>query len=102
MAMFPLADMIISLRYKGVDLVKNIERDAKPTPGSFKVLEQMVVPEDWFNFHKAMMAEPKKTLERLRHHATTIIRERWWTWILMHPDLSSTLIHSSRRMLLFT
>lgn len=93
-----LAELIIRVPDKAVLLVCHMERDAKPTPGSFKCLDGMVDQEDFESFVERFIAEPKHTVDKLRHLAEKIIRGRWWKWVLLHPDLGEDLIHPSRRM----
>ena len=49
-----------------------------------------------------MMEVPdvKPTALRLRECANKIIMERWWTWVLLHPELTVNDIHPTRSMCL--
>lgn len=83
---------------KIVNMLKVMEREAKPVPGSFKVVEQLSHPEDYQKLVNNYMEENKRTVEKVRWHTERIVRERWWRWTLLHPDLGPDRIHPSRSM----
>ena len=101
-SMYNLAELCMRVPERVVELVKFMEQDAKPSPNSFKCLEGMVDTADFVQLVNAFLAEPKKTVDKLRFWADKIIKARWWKWNLLHPDLGPDHIHVTRSMSILT
>ena len=102
--MAPLAEWVLVCGEDVVEAVRLLEQkpaggDKKITHNSFRCLESMYDPSDFRELAVVMRDESvKQTPSRLRSEATRIIRNRWWSWILTHPQLKSTHIHPDRRV----
>ena len=84
---------------QAINVLQRLEERTKVTGYMFKPLEAIIVPEDWSRWAATLeMGEHKATAKRLRDVATEIIRDRWWTWVLLHPELDATHIHPTRSM----
>ena len=95
------AEFIIVCGKLGVTVLRRMEETTKVTGYTLKVMESLTVPEDWQRVAALMdMPEHKATASRLRDVTMTVLRERWWSWCLLHPDLKDNYVHSSRRMFL--
>ena len=93
------AEFIIVCGKLAVTVLKRMEETTKVTGYTLKVMESLTVPEDWLRVAALMdMHEHKATASRLREVTMAVLRERWWSWCLLHPDLKDTHVHSSRRM----
>ncbi len=95
-----LAELALQVPDKIIHLLKIMEREAKPTPGSFKPVEAFCHPEDYRKLVDKFLAEEKRTVDLFRKHCDQILKNRYWRWILMHPGLGEDRIHPSRSMLL--
>ncbi len=95
-----LAELALQVPDKIIHLLKIMEREAKPTPGSFKPVDAFCHPEDYRKLVDKFLAEEKRTVDLLRKHCDQILKNRYWRWILMHPGLGEDRIHPSRSMLL--
>lgn len=93
------AEFVTQCGQQCISVLERLEKQGKITGYSLKALEPLVVPEDWTRVASMMLMEEHKcTVSRLREVATSVIRERWWTWILLHPELTEVYIHPSRSM----
>ena len=93
------AEFIIVCGKLAVTVLRRMEQTTKVTGYTLKVMESLTVPEDWLRVAALMdMDEHKATASRLRDVTMAVLRERWWSWCLLHPDLKDTHVHSSRRM----
>ena len=97
-----MAHLLTFSAFHALDVIKAMERTGKRiVPGAFKVLEPFRVPEDYDTLMRRLKAEAendKINPDKLKRFATEIIRKRWYTWLLTHPDLKDEHVHSSRRM----
>ena len=72
------------------------------TPGTFRVLEPMYVPDDFLELCASLEVQKKLSPAKLREVAGGILLRRWLQWSLQHPGLGSDRIHPTRRMFPFT
>ena len=106
--MGPLADMLLLVN-DPLDVVKMVEklegrmgsgRHVVVSPGTFKTLERMYVPEDYeellVTFDKDSTPATSAAFVQL---VNRIVRHRNWTWLLTHPQLEDKDVHPSRRVL---
>ena len=47
-----------------------------------------------------MTIEKHPSINKLREIVMEVLVERWWEWCLMHPDLTGTKVHETRRVCL--
>ena len=99
-AAVPVATFVLRMRHKAVDMIKNMEAVDKVTAGTFRVLEHVVVTDDY----KSIIAEMdpglgRPTSARLRAVTHEILKARHWQWVIMHPGLDSQYIHPTRSVL---
>ena len=97
--MFTVAEFVNQCGTRALNVLAAMEAVGRVTGYLFKPLESLCVPEDWQRV-TAMMEVPdvKATALRLRECANKIIMERWWTWVLLHPELTGNDIHPTRSM----
>lgn len=102
--MYPAAEFALQCGEVAVEMVERMEHDGKVGPYTLKPMEPLVVPEDFHRVASQMLQHSTKaTAMHLRDVCATVLRERWWTWCLLHPELADTHIHPTRSMLpLFT
>ena len=83
---------------EAVELVKKMEeRGGKDiVPSTFKPLEPLVLKADFDKLIRAGKLEDKPNALWLRNKTMEIMRERYWTWILLHPGLRPDKIHEDR------
>lgn len=91
-----LAELALRCPTKVVFMLRCMEKDSKPTPGTFRPLEGIADPADFDDFMRSYLAEPKKTVDKLKFHCENILTDRYWKWLLNHPDLGEERIHPSR------
>ena len=97
------AEFVITCGKQGVAVLKRMEESGKISGYTLKPLESITVPEDWIRVAALMeMKEHKATASRLRDVASQVLRDRWWQWVLMHPELKDVYIHPSRRVFPFS
>ena len=93
------SEFVLQCGQQTISVLERMEKHGKVTGYVLKPLEGLAVPEDWSKVAAQMlMPEHKATASRLRDVASTVIRDRWWVWILLHPDLGENYIHPSRSM----
>jgi hypothetical protein len=97
-AMQPLASFISVAGDQAVDVVQALEGGSKKVgPYAFKVMEPFTVPDDYLKVATIMKDGSKKaTPQRLRMVAGAVLRDRYWSWLLLHPGLGEDRIHPSR------
>lgn len=99
-SMIPILDWLLVCGKDVPGIIKNMEVFGKVQPGAFKLLEAMYDPADYRDLALIMKDSSKKnTVKRMQDEAKKLIRKRYWTWMLYHPDLSPAEIHKSRSML---
>ena len=69
------------------------------TPGTFRVLESMHVPDDFVELCNTLEIQKKLSPAKLREVASGVLLRRWLRWSLEHPGLGADRIHPSRRVL---
>jgi hypothetical protein len=102
--MYSVAKWVLVCQGKAVSAVRQIEERTPSLALTFgKTLEQFVVPEDWHRLADEVMASEKAwTVNTFVAKARFILRARWWSWCLLHPELiTEGLVHPSRGMALF-
>ena len=94
-----VTDWVITVGTDAVNAVSRMEGAFKCTAYTFKVLENIKVPEDYYNLTTAMM-NPQEipTLDKFRATVTKILNNRYWTWHLTHPNIGDR-VHPTRSML---
>ena len=101
-SMFAVAEYINQCGAGALNGLAAMEAVGRVTGYLFKPMVSLCVPEDWQRV-TAMMEVPdvKPTAMRLRECTKKVTMERWWTWVLLHPDLTISDIHPTRSMFLF-
>ena len=95
--MFVVAEFVNQCDLTALSVIEDLETNGKVTGYLFKCMEQLCVPEDWQRVANLMqMPNVKATAMRLREVTASVVRERWWTWVLQHPELTGQYIHPSR------
>ena len=85
---------------RAIQLLTEMEAVGKLTGYTFKPLEPLLHPDDWQRVVGMMgMCGTKPTAMKLRECASIVVKERWWSWVLLHPDLGPEDIHRSRSVL---
>ena len=106
--MGPLAHMIIRLSdpKEIIPLLEKLEgrhgagRQVTLTPGTFRSLERMYVPEDFERLLADFMKESSpSTAAYFVSVVHKLVKDRNWTWLLLHPQLTDKQIHTTRRVL---
>ena len=101
-SMMPMYNFILVCRGQAVQMVQAIERAmpaARLSPYSFKQLEQIRDPEDFHSIVCEMMDENHKpTAVRFGSVTGRIICNRWWVWILQHPQINTEEIQPTKSM----
>ena len=95
------AGFIMRTGERGIRLIEEMERigEGKITGTTFRVMEGIADPEDYDNVLTDM--DPglgKPTVPRLRQVVQNVLQRRWWTWCLLHPGLTNSHIHATRRV----
>ena len=99
-AMFCAAELVHQCGARAIQLLTEMEAVGKLTGYTFKPLEPLVHPDDWQRVVSMMgSCGTKPTAMKLRECATIVVQERWWSWVLLHPDLGPEDIHPSRSVL---
>ena len=97
--MVPLATFILQLRERGIKMLEAMQKVDKITPFTFRAFESVVVPEDFETIYGKMDPElARPSGSRLRTVIADVLRNRYYRWIIMHPGLTNTHVHPSRRM----
>ena len=100
--MLPLAGVLLMCGDRALDVVRKLERSGKKVPATaFKIAEGLRVPADFDKVIAdllAMAADDKINPDRLRKVTMEVLRHRWWTWHLLHPDMPNEYLHPTRRM----
>ena len=97
-AMTGVAKFLSAAGEDAIRVVKHLESTEKTvSPYAFKVLEGMVINEDFLTLaNRGLMAE-KLSMGVFQNIARKLIRKRWWVWVLTHPELGDR-VHSTRGM----
>ena len=97
--MVPLATFILQLRERGIKMLEAMQKVDKITPFTFRAFESVVVPEDFETIYGKMDPElARPSGSRLRTVIADVLRNRYYRWIIMHPGLTNSHVHPSRRM----
>ena len=98
--MYSTVRWVIDAGETAVAAVQGLERaGAKVTASGLRsALDNVVVPADHQELAREMGNEGfKATMVRLRTVSSTIVRRRWWSWHLMHPE-QEAFVHPTRRV----
>jgi hypothetical protein len=83
-----------------VQALATLERSSKVSGSTLRTMEGMTNPDDLLKIVRLVnAAEGKVTVSTLRDITAKVQTERWWTWLLTHPQLTDEDIHPTRRML---
>lgn len=98
-----MAEWLVHCGDDVVDAVRLMESgpkgDKRLVPYTWKCLESIFDPADFRELVTVMRDETlRQTASRLRTEAARIVRNRHWTWLIMHPGLTSSYIHPERSM----
>ena len=106
-AMGPLTDMMLLVN-DPTDVVKLVEKlegrmgAGRPVaigPGTFKVLERMYVPDDFEEVLAEFMKDSTPaTAATFVATVMRVVKRRNWKWLLEHPELKDSDVHTTRRM----
>ena len=102
--MYPVTNFIMATRQDGLKAVQRVEDVVTSgrhpmSPYSWKRLESLRVGEDFKELARKLNdPDLQPTIAVVNQVADGIIRHRWWSWILLHPDMPDSTIHPSRRM----
>ena len=100
--MMPIADWLLNAGEDVVECIRNLEKAAgkgKVSPHAFKSLEMIYAEEDFQELTLQLKSSAiKATQTRLQSLVKRLVRQRWWSWLLLHPELDDADIHPSRRM----
>jgi hypothetical protein len=91
-------NFILQTEERGIRCLKRLEQDhCKVTGSVLRCLEPMTVKEDFDTIASLMTdMKSKTTIAKLRENVNDILMERWWRWILCHPQLGEDYIHTTR------
>ena len=93
------AYLILHTGAEGLTMITHMEGGGdRVTGNSFRILEGIYVPEDYVKIVDKVRSGDAITTARMREIATEVLSERWWTWVLLHPDLPDDKVHPSRSM----
>ena len=95
--MLVVAEFVNQCDLAAVRVIGDLEDNGKVSGDLFKCMDQLSVLDDW-QWVANLMQMPNigATALRLREVTTSVVRERWWSWVLQHPELSDQHIHHSR------
>lgn len=99
--MYSLLRWVVSAGNDAVQAVERLEKDgAKVTVGGLREgLDNMIVPEDHLELARQVSTgSGKQTMQKFKKVGKALVRARWWTWHLQHPD-QETFVHKSRSVL---
>ena len=104
--MTPIADWLLHVGGEDVvDCIRRLEAASgkgKVSPYAFKAVEMLNAGEDFKDFTMQLKStNVKATQSRVQSLVRKYVRHRWWTWLLLHPELDPKLIHESRRVFRF-
>ena len=88
---------------KVVDLVELLERRSRRRLqlAAFQCIGTLLDDRDLHKVADTLLAEPVCASEgALLDLVTAVCRERWWTWLLLHPDLDPEYIHPANNVFL--
>lgn len=68
------------------------------TPGTFRCMEGLHVPEDFMEVCTTLETSKKLSPAKVREVVAAVLLRRWLQWTLMHPELGTDKIHPSRSM----
>ena len=92
-----IASFVLRLGNRAIDMLREMEKVEKLSPGVFRSLQGVVVPEDihviWSEMDPSV-ARP--TTARFRGVVQKVIQDRHWKWVLLHPALKGSHVHPSR------
>ena len=99
--MQPLVDWVWHCGDMVATVVEHMEQNGNVRPGTFKMMQQLTVPADYTELiSKLRNPTIKCTATRMKQCMKEILRKRWWSWLLEHPDLGTDYIHPSRSVFL--
>ena len=91
--------LILHTGAEGLKMIEHMEAGGDRVSGnSFRVMEGIYVPEDYTKIVEKVRAGDNVNTSRMREVATEVLTERWWSWVLLHPDLPEDKVHPSRRV----
>lgn len=97
--MYPAAKFVQYCGMDAIEVCREMEKVGKVGAYSLKPLEAVTVPEDWQKIATQLLQpNVKATAARLKDIVTKTLMDRWWQWVLMHPELGPEHIHPSRSM----
>ena len=102
--MVPLMDWLLVC---GADVISVIERMEKRSsgktvyvsPATFKSMESVFCPEDYREITSELLKDTVHvTASLVKEVISKVVRRRYWSWLLLHPQLTDQDIHPSRRV----
>jgi hypothetical protein len=102
--MVPVLDWVL---VSGLDAITVVERMEKRSsgkvvyvpPSTFKTMESVFCPEDYREITTDLLKDTVHvTASLVRDVISRVVRRRYWSWLLLHPQLSDKDIHTSRRV----
>ena len=99
--MVAAAHLVMETGKKAINLVETMEsRGEKFTATTFRFMEPVYVPEDFLAIVDAVAGEKVPTMGKMRDATQNTLVRRWWSWILQHPQMESSVIHRTRSVFL--
>lgn len=94
----PITEWVIRTGLEVVPLLSRMEQVSKVTANTFKVLEGFRDPQDYSLMEQWLRDEPHPTAGGFQAKARRVLMDRYWRWVLTHPDLQPDHMHWSRRV----
>ena len=83
--------------YKAVQLMQNMEENDRVLPLTFKAMEAVIDPADYEQIIADMDPELGHPLAaKLKAVTMSVLRRRWWHWLILHPAIKEDRLHPSR------
>jgi hypothetical protein len=101
-AMAPCCKFVLMCQEDAINLVKKMEEfsNAVVGPYAFKPLEGMILKMDFDQLIKRGKLEARPNVQWLKVTAAEIIRDRYWKWLLLHPQLQPERVHPDKGLFL--
>ena len=94
----PVAYFLMHTGREGLQIIERLCEKEKVTGNSFKVLESVYVPADYHDIVTHLQHQDTVTVAMLKETAMEVLMDRWFSWIILHPEMPEEKVHRSRSM----
>ena len=93
----PVGKFVVACGDKALQMLESMEERDRLVPLTFKTLENVTDHSDY----KQLLAEMSPELGRpsaakMKTIIMGLLRRRWWNWLILHPEITDSMVHPSR------